>query len=181
MRITKVTTKIGDKGTTQLGDGTTVSKSTLRISCIGEIDELNSIVGNAKVATPSDKLLEELSIIQNSLLNLGGELSVPNNELDLLKEESIGLLELNIEAMNKTLPPLKEFILPGGDEFSARLHIARSVCRRVERNIVKLVEIEGGQNIWIKYLNRLSDYFFVLARHHDNEVNNPENQWNRIK
>jgi len=179
MRITKVTTKTGDKGTTSLGDGTKVSKSDLRICCIGEVDELNSFIGHAKTVVSDKKLVNELIEIQNNLLNLGGELSIPNNNLELLKEESIIRMETIVEEMNLQLPSLKEFILPGGDEFSSRLHIARSVCRRVERSIVKLIEEENGSNIWIKYLNRLSDYLFVLARFHVVKNNIIENQWSK--
>jgi len=179
MRITKVTTKVGDKGTTALGDGSKVSKSDLRIRCIGEVDELNSFIGHAKIATNDKEIVKELSEIQNNLLNLGGELSIPNKDMKLLKEESVFHLETSIEKMNKELPPLKDFILPGGDEFSARLHIVRSVCRRTERFIVKLIEEENGRNIWITYLNRLSDYFFVLARFHTVKNNIIENQWSK--
>lgn len=180
MRITKVTTKTGDKGTTSLGDGTKVSKSDLRICCIGEVDELNSFIGLVKSATTEDDLVQDLNTIQNNLLNLGGELSIPDNNLELLKEESIIRLETSIEEMNKKLPPLKDFILPGGDEFSARLHIARSVCRRAERKIVELVGKENGRDIWIKYLNRLSDYLFVLARFHVIKNKIDENQWSKL-
>ena len=179
MRITKVTTKVGDKGTTALGDGSIVSKSDLRIKCIGEVDELNSFIGHAKIVTNDNEIVSELSEIQNNLLNLGGELSVPKKQLDLIKERSIVQLEIIIDELNKEIPPLKDFILPGGDEFSARLHIARSVCRRVERSIVKLIEEEKGRNVWIKYLNRLSDYFFVLARFHAIKNNVIENQWSK--
>jgi cob(I)alamin adenosyltransferase len=179
MRITKVITKTGDNGLTALGDGTKVSKSNLRICCIGEVDELNSFIGHVKITATDEELVQELIEIQNNLLNLGGELSIPNNNLDLLKEESIIRMENNIEKMNLKLPPLKEFILPGGDEFSARLHIARSVCRRTERSIVKLIEKENGRYIWIKFLNRLSDYFFVLSRFHVFKKNIIENQWSK--
>ena len=179
MRITKVTTKVGDKGTTALGDGSKVSKSDLRIKCIGDVDELNSFIGHAIIATNYTEIVKELSEIQNNLLNLGGELSIPENNLELLKEESISRLEVSIEGMNNKLPPLDDFILPGGDEFSARLHIVRSVCRRVERSIVQLNEEEIGRNVWIKYLNRLSDYFFVLARFHTVKNNIIENQWSK--
>lgn len=179
MRITKVTTKVGDKGTTALGEGTKVSKSDLRICCIGEVDELNSFIGYAKIAVSDDDLVQGLSIIQNNLLNLGGELSIPKENLELLKEESISNIEKSIKEMNQDLPPLKDFILPGGDELSARLHIARSVCRRAERSIVKLLEEENGRNVWIKYLNRLSDYFFVLSRYHTVKNNIDENQWSK--
>jgi len=179
MRITKVTTKTGDKGTTALGDGTKMSKSDLRICCIGEIDELNSFVGLVKTATADNDLIQELNMIQNNLLNLGGELSIPDNNIELLKKEAISHLENNIQTLNKELPPLKEFILPGGDELSARLHIVRSVSRRTERKIVELVEKESATEIWIKYLNRLSDYFFILARHHLVKNKIHENQWNK--
>ena len=179
MRITKVITKTGDNGTTALGDGTKVSKSDLRVCCIGEVDELNSFIGHAKIVVSDEKLVNELIEIQNNLLNLGGELSIPNNNLELLKEESIIRMENIVEKMNLQLPPLKEFILPGGNELSARLHIARSVCRRVERSMVKLIEEENGRDIWIKYLNRLSDYFFVLARFHAIKKNIIENQWSK--
>ncbi|MEE8340861.1 MAG: cob(I)yrinic acid a,c-diamide adenosyltransferase [Candidatus Neomarinimicrobiota bacterium] len=179
MRITKVTTKTGDKGTTALGDGTKMSKSDLRICCIGEIDELNSFVGLVKTAAADNDLIQELNMIQNNLLNLGGELSIPDNNIELLKKEAISHLENSIQTLNKELPPLKEFILPGGDELSARLHIARSVCRRTERKIVELVEKESGPEIWIKYLNRLSDYFFILARYHLVKNKIHENQWNK--
>ena len=111
---------------------------------------------------------------------MGGELSIPDKNLELLQEESISQMETTIEDMNQKLPPLKDFILPGGDEFSARLHVARSVCRRTERNIVKLVETENGRSAWIKYLNRLSDYFFVLARYHTITNNINENQWSKL-
>ena len=179
MRITKVTTKVGDKGTTALGDGSKVSKSDLRIRCIGEVDELNSFIGHAKIANKDKEIVKELSEIQNNLFNLGGELSVPKKQIDLVKEESILYLETIVDELNKEMPPLKDFILPGGDEFSARLHIVRSVCRRVERSIVLLNEEEDGRNIWIKYLNRLSDYFFVLARFHTLKNNIIENQWSK--
>ena len=179
MRISKVTTKVGDNGTTTLGDGSTVSKSNLRICCIGDIDELNSFVGFAKIVANNVDIEHELSTIQNNLLNLGGELSVPNKKIDLLKNESINQVENSINKMNSLLPPLKEFLIPGDDEFSARLHLARAVCRRSERSIVKLIETEGGSNRWIVYLNRLSDYFFVLARQQVIEAKISEKQWKK--
>jgi len=179
MRITKVTTKTGDKGTTSLGDGTKVSKSNLRICCLGEVDELNSFIGFVKITTSDDELVQELNTIQNNLMNLGGELSSPNNNIELLRDESVLNMEANIDRMNKILPPLKEFILPGGDEFSAKLHIARSICRRAERKIVELIEKENGRDNWIKYINRLSDYLFVLARFHVIKNKIDESQWSK--
>ncbi len=180
MRITKVTTKVGDKGTTSIGDGTKVSKSDLRICCIGEVDELNSFIGHVKIIAPNKIFVQELIGIQNNLLNLGGELSIPDKNIELLKEDAIFKLEASIDKMNKELPPLNEFILPGGDEFSARLHVVRSICRRVERKLVKLIESENGRNVWIIFLNRLSDYLFVLARYYTIKNNIDENQWSKL-
>lgn len=179
MRITKVTTKTGDGGTTKLGNGKEVSKSDLRIKCIGIIDELNSFIGFAKTASTDNNNVEELINIQNQLLNLGGEVSVPNKEMELINDSAIGKLEAKLAEMNKNLPPLKEFILPGDDEFSARLHLARSVCRRTESNIVELIEKENGNNNWTVYLNRLSDYLFVLSRYRVYKNNIVEKQWDK--
>ena len=165
MRITKVTTKKGDKGKTSLGDGTNVSKTDPRIMILGELDELNAVLGLAIIACDDNAVCEKLTNIQNDILNLGGEVVVPNIEKVLLIEDRINILENETETLNKTLPPLKEFILPGGDELSSRLHVARAVCRRAERSVVRLTEREGGEELrWIRYLNRLSDFLFVLAR-----------------
>lgn len=180
MRITKVTTKIGDNGTTALGDGTKVSKSNLRITCIGDVDELNSFIGHSKIATSDNIIVNELIEIQNNLLNLGAEMSFPGKKLELVKEKSVTELEKLINNMNQELPPLKEFIIPGGDEFSARLHIARTVCRRTERSIVDLIGEDSGSNIWIRYLNRLSDYLFVLSRYHLMKIKIHEKQWIKL-
>ena len=179
MRITKVVTKTGDKGNTTLGDGTKVSKSDLRIRCIGEVDELNSFIGFVKCVVQDVQLEQELSLIQNELFNLGGELSYSDNPPQLLKDPALVKLEKNIQQMNEQLPPLKEFVLPGSDELSARLHIARAVCRRVERNIVERIKKIGGQEFWIHYLNRLSDYLFVLARFSNAKNGSVEEQWKK--
>ncbi|NOZ03334.1 MAG: cob(I)yrinic acid a,c-diamide adenosyltransferase [FCB group bacterium] len=179
MRISKVTTKTGDRGQTSLGRGEKVSKSHPRIQCLGGVDELNAQVGFAIVACNDTFTIAELKSIQNDLFNLGGEIATPNLEKSLLPEQRVGFLEQRIEAMNEELPPLKEFILPGGDEFSARLHIARTVCRRVERDIVGFPseETDIHQTVWLRYLNRLSDYFFVLARYHNSQQGVKENMW----
>lgn len=179
MRITKVTTKKGDRGKTQLGDGKTVSKSDLRIKCIGQVDELNSFIGSAKVSCDDNDIRGHLKQIQNHLLNLGGEISIPESNSKILRNESIKFLESLTEEMNANLPPLKEFVLPGEDEFSAKLHLARSVCRRVETMIVELINQESGNSNWIGYLNRLSDFLFVAARYHINLNQLTENQWKR--
>ncbi|MBC8215505.1 MAG: cob(I)yrinic acid a,c-diamide adenosyltransferase [Candidatus Marinimicrobia bacterium] len=164
MRITKVITKKGDKGMTSLGEGSNVSKSDLRIETLGDLDELNAVLGVAIISCEDNNVHKELTDIQNDLLNLGGEVAVPNIGNILIKEDRINILENKTETLNKTLPPLKDFILPGGDELSSRLHVARAVCRRAERSVVRLAESDDGDLRWIRYLNRLSDFLFVLAR-----------------
>ena len=126
MRITKVTTKTGDKGRTGLGNGERVSKNSLRVNAMGSVDKLNSIIGWARVVSNkhSARPLEE---IQQDLFNLGGELAIPDVQLNLLKDLRIDWLDSNIDEINALLPPLNEFVLPGGPEFTARVHIARSV------------------------------------------------------
>ena len=179
MRITKVTTKKGDSGKTKLGDGQTVPKSDLRIRCLGSIDELNSFIGYAKIACEDDEIRDNLVQIQNQLLNLGGEISLPDLKHNLIKIENVEFLESIIADLNKILQPLKEFVIPGDDEFSARLHIARSVCRRAETMITELNAVETGKKVWIQYLNRLSDFLFVSARYHLQQNRLTEKQWER--
>ena len=163
MRITKVTTKTGDKGQTGLGNGERVSKNSLRVNAMGSIDRLNSIIGWARVEAnkQSDKPLEE---IQQDLFNLGGELAIPDVQINLLKDPRIDWLDSNIHEINALLPPLNEFVLPGGSELTARVHIARSECRDAERAIIALSENEYVPSNHKKYINRLSDFLFVLSR-----------------
>ena len=160
MRITKVTTKTGDAGQTGLGNGERISKNSLRIHAMGAVDKLNSIIGWSRIKSNkrSDKALEE---IQQDLFNLGGELAIPDVELNLLKKSRIDWLDSNTEKINSLLPPLNEFILPGGSEFTARIHIARSECRDAERVVIALSENEFVPDNHKKYINRLSDFFFV--------------------
>ena len=178
MRITKVTTKTGDQGDTALGDGSRVSKDNARIQCLGSIDELNASIGLALVTSTEDHVAD-LESIQNDLLNIGGELSIPLVEKPLLHDERVSFLEKRIELINKELPPLEEFIIPGGSETSARLHVARSICRRAERNLVSLKNTEKLSTNILKYLNRLSDYLFVLARLVIDITGCKETQWDR--
>jgi cob(I)alamin adenosyltransferase len=177
MRITKVTTKKGDQGKTNLADGSTVSKSSLRIRCLGDIDELNSFIGSAAFVNPYPELRQLFDKIQNDLFNLGGELSKPKTNQNILNEKSIEELEAKIDEINKELTPLEEFLLPKGDEFSVRLHIARSVCRRAERSVAELLEKEGGKPSWIAYLNRSSDILFIFVRYHSKILGLQEEQW----
>jgi len=124
---------------------------------------------------------DKLHNIQNQLLNLGGELSVPKKDLRLISAAAVSAIEIDIQKLNKNLQPLKEFVIPGEDEFSARLHVARSVCRKVETRVTELFEQKIGKQIWITYLNRLSDYLFVLSRYHTNQIGISEKQWNRTE
>ena len=176
VRITKVTTKVGDNGKTNLGDGSFVSKSSHRVCAFGSIDNLNSFVGWVSVIS-SSTLQNKLKNIQQDLFNIGGELSLPDENLNLIKINRLAWLESEINVINKKLPPLKEFILPNGSELCTRIHIARTECRNAERDLVKLSEGEEVPPLHNKYLNRLSDYFFVLAREVQLESNDNEIHW----
>lgn len=177
----KIYTKTGDKGTTSLIGGTKVSKAHLRIESYGTVDELNSFIGLCRDTVQHDHSEDVLKEIQDRLFTIGSALACdpekePKFALPDLKETDITFLENEIDAMNEELPPMKNFILPGGSIAISNLHIARCVCRRAERLVVALHDENGMIDIIIqKYLNRLSDYLFVLARyigklHNVNEV-----------
>ena len=179
MRISKVTTKSGDRGKTSLGNGERVSKSHLIINLLGDIDELNSQIGSAISSSKSRFISSELQSIQQDLFNLGGEISIFNSGTILIGDDKVKFLEERIEDLNQTLKPLKEFIMPGGDEFCSRIHLARAVCRRAERSCVAVLDLVEEKNIWLPYLNRLSDYLFVLARYVSSERGSEEILWKR--
>ncbi len=176
MRITKVTTKTGDSGETGLGNGERVSKNSPRVHAMGAVDKLNSIIGWTRIAS-IDKIDKYLEKIQQDLFNIGGELAIPDVDINLLDESRLKWLEEKTESINGTLPPLNEFILPGGTEFSSRLHIARTECRDTERSLVALSEQEYVSDLHKKYLNRLSDFFFVMARVEKIEKGDNEIPW----
>ncbi|MEJ2042614.1 MAG: cob(I)yrinic acid a,c-diamide adenosyltransferase [Reinekea sp.] len=163
-RLSKIYTRKGDDGTTGLGINKRIAKDSLRIHLIGEVDELNSCIGLLIESIASDSQHRtNLRQIQHDLFDLGGELAMPGHSL--LDEQIITDLEALIDTHNETLPPLENFILPGGSEQSARAHIARSICRRAERTCVTFNLQEENPHLLVqKYLNRLSDYLFVLAR-----------------
>lgn len=165
IRLTKIYTRTGDKGETGLGVKGRIAKDSLRIGAIGDIDELNSVIGLLIEFLPSDsELIAQLRQRQHDLFDLGGELSMPGYEL--LDSKLVEDLETEIDALNKPLPPLENFILPGGSRSSAQAHVARSVSRRAERSVVSFNREEEQPHLLAQtYLNRLSDYFFVLARH----------------
>jgi len=162
-RLSKIYTRTGDDGTTGLTDGSRINKDSARIVAIGSIDELNSLIGQVcseQINPDSHALLTE---VQHRLFDMGGELSMPGHQL--LQADSIALLENKLDEMNTELEPLKDFILPGGCKAAAVCHVARSVCRRAERNVVTLSRDEEVSKYVQSYLNRLSDLLFVLARY----------------
>jgi len=171
VRISKVYTKTGDQGQTSLVDGARVSKASLRVEAYGAVDELNSFLGLARnkiVGTEIQKLLEQ---IQNDLFVLGADLATPQEPTGSAKPSirrispaEIEMIEKEIDHYNATLPPLKEFVLPSGNETGALLHVARAVARRAERDAVRLAESEPVNPQAAIFLNRLSDLLFVLAR-----------------
>ena len=167
----KIYTKTGDKGTTSLIGGTKVPKSHLRIESYGTVDELNSYIGLCKDLLTDNQSKVTLQEIQDRLFTIGSSLACdpekePKMKIPDLKEEDILLLEKEIDRMDETLPPMKSFILPGGHATVSHLHIARCICRRAERCCVRLeMEKEEVESVIIMYLNRLSDYLFMLARY----------------
>ncbi len=170
LRITKVYTKKGDKGTTRLGGGQEVAKDSTRILAYGTVDELNSVIGIAISFEPSVDVRNALTKIQHELFTLGGDLCVLEDDkqkwqMQQIEAAHVDALEKLMDRLNEELKPLEDFILPGGTKVSAFLHQARCVCRRAESLVVRLSkEEELGESV-LKYLNRLSDTLFVLARY----------------
>jgi cob(I)alamin adenosyltransferase len=179
----KIYTKTGDKGNTSLIGGTKVLKSDLRIEAYGTVDELNSFVGLCRDLVDDENSKKILIEIQDRLFTIGSSLACdPEKETKMkipdLKEDDVSLLEKEIDRMNETLPEMKSFILPGGHLTVSYLHITRCVCRRAERNCVRLQqELNEHNSLIIKYLNRLSDYLFVLARYVAHLLNVNEVTW----
>lgn len=179
----KIYTKTGDKGKTSLIGGTKVYKSDLRIESYGTVDELNSFIGLCLDHLKSHNISNVLAEIQDRLFTIGSALACdPEKETKLkipdLHEADVELLEKEIDKMNEVLPAMKSFILPGGHVAVSSLHIARTVCRRAERCCVKMQKKEMEvEDLIIKYLNRLSDYLFVLARFSAHELNIEEIPW----
>jgi cob(I)alamin adenosyltransferase len=161
-RLTKIYTRTGDDGTTGLSDGSRVSKSSQRVEAMGEVDELNSVLGLVLAYELPKPVTDCLFEVQHDLFDLGGELATPG--LELLQEQRIDWLERTLDDFNEPLPPLKEFILPGGGQAASACHLARSVCRRAERRLVALSHEESFREPLRTYLNRLSDLLFVLCR-----------------
>ena len=161
-RLSKIYTRTGDDGTTGLGDGTRVAKDSARVNAYGTVDEANSTIGLLLAAELPDGVRELLTRIQHQLFDLGGELCIPGHAA--VFDADVDALEARLDHYNDDLPPLKDFILPGGGEAAARCHIARTVVRRAERDAVTLSRHDAVRPQAIRYLNRLSDLLFVLCR-----------------
>jgi cob(I)alamin adenosyltransferase len=175
-RLTKIVTRGGDKGETSLGDGARVKKSDARIALLGDIDELNSWIGVVLAHAPAAEVAETLAGVQHDLFDLGGAISMPG--APLLSERHLQRLEDAAAKWNATLPPLKEFILPGGAPSVAFLHVARTVCRRAERSAS---DVLGSEGFAVPYLNRLSDVLFISGRVEAKRLDAPEIYWRKDK
>jgi cob(I)alamin adenosyltransferase len=161
-RLTRIYTRTGDDGTTGLANGSRVAKDSLRIAAIGAVDELNSALGAVLAETIEEDIRACLTDVQHRLFDLGGELAVPDHAV--MRDAQVTRLENWIDRFNAPLPPLKDFILPGGTRAAALTHMARATCRRAERSLVALSRAETVPPVLLRYLNRLSDLLFVAAR-----------------
>ena len=179
-RLSKIYTRTGDDGTTGLGDGGRVAKESLRVEAYGAVDEANSAVGMVlAVADLPAAVRRCLTEVQHDLFDLGGELCIPGHRM--ITPAHVGRLETELDGFNDALPPLKEFILPGGGPAAAACHVARTVCRRAERRCWSLARTESVSPESLKYLNRLSDLLFVLARVLARAESGSEVVWRRTK
>jgi cob(I)alamin adenosyltransferase len=179
VRLTRIYTRAGDAGETSLGDGSRVSKLDCRIASFGTVDELNSAIGVALAGDPPEPFRPVLSRVQNELFDVGADLSVPWGVADRLRvtQELIDALEADCDRFNAELPELRSFVLPGGTETAARLHVARTVCRRAEREVIAAAgEVELNPLV-LPYLNRLSDLLFILARAANAHAGEAEPLW----
>ena len=176
-RLSKITTRTGDAGETGLGDGSRLPKDHPRIAALGDIDELNSVLGLLGSEAVSPEMGQALRRIQSDLFDLGGEISIPGHRL--LQTQQIERLEKWAEQFNADLPPLKEFILPGGSRAAALAHVARSVCRRAERSLVTLSREDAVEDASRIYLNRLSDLLFIWARVFNRQAGLADLSWER--
>jgi len=175
-RLSKIYTRTGDEGSTGLGDGARVAKESLRVEAYGSVDETNSAVGMVlAVPTLPDGVRRCLTEVQHDLFDLGGELCIPGHRM--ITAAYVDRLESELDGFNDPLPPLKDFILPGGGPAAAACHVARTVCRRAERRCWSLARVEEVAPEALKYLNRLSDLLFVVARVLAREESGSEVLW----
>ena len=178
-RLTQIATRTGDDGTTGLGDGTRTDKDALRVHAMGDVDELNSVLGLLVCHDVPDDVRAALSDIQHDLFDVGGELSIPG--YTMVTEAQVAALDDWLATYNAQLPRLEEFILPGGSHAAAIAHIARTVARRAERSVVALGRAEPVRVELRHYLNRLSDLLFVLARVLNRHAGGSDVQWQKNK
>ncbi|BBD76967.1 MULTISPECIES: cob(I)yrinic acid a,c-diamide adenosyltransferase [Hydrogenophilus] len=179
-RLSKIYTRTGDNGTTGLGSGERTGKDDPRIEAIGTVDELNAILGLLACEPLPEDLAALIVRLQHELFDLGGELCLPG--MALFAESRVDELEQALDRLNETLPPLKDFILPGGTRAAALAHLARTVCRRAEREVVRLARVEPQERlrpVVARYLNRLSDLLFVLARTLNARSGTPDVLWQK--
>ena len=176
-RLSKITTRTGDDGSTGLGDGSRIQKSQPRVIAMGDVDELNSQLGVLLTETMPTEFVMLLTRIQNQLFDLGGEVCIPGHRA--VTENHVLFLDTAIQKLNADLPALKEFILPGGSRASALAHVARTVARRAERSLVALSEKEPVAPFTFQYINRLSDLLFILARALNRAAGVPDVCWSR--
>lgn len=174
-RLSAIVTRTGDQGSTGLADGSRRTKDDVRVHCLGEVDELNAIIGVTLSFVNNDSIFQILTLVQHDLFDIGAELCQPGKFL--IQTLHVDTIESAVEKFNESLPPLKEFILPGGSQSIAFLHLTRTVCRRVERSLVALGTIETLNPITSQYINRLSDLLFILARSVATENEGTEVYW----
>jgi cob(I)alamin adenosyltransferase len=174
-RLSRIATRTGDKGTTGLGDGTRVAKDSPRIAALGDLDELNSAIGCVLAESPPRAVCEALAAAQNQLFDLGGEICIPGRAA--MTAAHVARIDAFLETLNADLPPLREFVLPGGTRAAAACHLARAVCRRAERSLVALSRAEAVSAVSLQYMNRLSDLLFVCARAINRGAGTGEPQW----
>lgn len=178
-RLSRIYTRTGDDGTTGLGDGTRTPKDSPRVEAYGTVDELNSAIGMVLAQDVPAAVRESLTQIQHELFDLGGELCIPG--MAMIHDADVARLESTLDGFNADLPRLKEFILPGGGMAAASCHLARTVCRRAERVCVTLARTQTVRPEAIRYLNRLSDLLFVLARVLARASGEGEVLWNHVR
>lgn len=177
-RLSKIYTRTGDDGTTGLGDGSRTNKDSLRVEAMGDVDELNAIIGILLTEPLSFSLQDTLTRVQHDLFDLGGEICIPGHAM--VKGERITVLEETLDQLNEHLQPLKEFILPGGSRAAAYCHLARTVCRRAERQLTRLSREEPVTAVSLQYLNRLSDLLFVMCRAINKQAGVPDVLWKNV-
>lgn len=178
-RLSKIYTRTGDDGTTGLGDGSRIDKDAPRIEAIGTVDELNAVIGLLLTEKLPQIIADYLTQIQHTLFDLGGELAVPGTSV--ITAADVTGIEEKLDELNEGLSPLKEFILPGGSPAAAICHVARTICRRVERCVFSLSKSDSVPEVSLQFLNRLSDYLFVAARVINKSANVNEVLWKQKK